>query len=283
MKRALLTLLFLLGLGGLTCAQTYTTVTATVVDPNGTAYAYGTYTIALSNTTGQQPQLNGNANFQTVFSGSLTLAGLMSISLPSVSVMTPAGLQWQFQVCANPKQVVNIFPPVNTPCFSYTSTGTQISGTSVNISTSLSAVAALIPLASQVPITGESYQAFRTTWDDAFNGPSLANSGRPQTLHQLVALKWLNRLVSEEASGYLRRDLADHHATPDWHWNVVDIHNKTELGYPVGNPGSNGNRGAFAIVLYNGTKLKIFGVERLATQALIIFENFTNVTTCPQQ
>jgi hypothetical protein len=148
MRRLLLTLFLILGFAGLACAQTYTTVTANVLDPNGTIYILGSYTVSLINNTGQQALLNGNANFQKTYSGlTLTSAGAMSISLPSVTAMTPTGLQWQFNVCANPGQVAAVFPVPTLPCFSYTSTGTLISGSSVNISTQLQAVATVIPLA----------------------------------------------------------------------------------------------------------------------------------------
>ena len=119
-------------------AQNYTAVSASVVDPNGNKYIYGSYNISLSNTTGQQPQLGGNPTFQKVYSGSLDVNGNLSISLPSVTVMTPSGLQWNFLICANPKQYASVFPqPSNPVCFTYTSTGTQISGTSVVITSSL--------------------------------------------------------------------------------------------------------------------------------------------------
>jgi len=147
MRRLLLTLFLILGFAGLATAQTYTTVTATVVDPNGTIYILGSYTVSLINNTGQQALLNGNANFQKTYSGlTLTSAGAMSISLPSVTAMTPTGLQWQFNVCANPQQIAAVFPLPALPCFSYTSTGTQVSGSSVNLSASFTAVSPVIPV-----------------------------------------------------------------------------------------------------------------------------------------
>lgn len=128
--------------------QSYTTVTATVTDSSGAAYILGTYTVTLSNTTGQQATFGGSAIFQQVFSGlSLDASGKFSISLPSVTVMQPSGLQWIFNVCANPKQYATVFPqPANGVCFSYTSTGTQVSGASVDLSSSFTV--------TRVPVSG---------------------------------------------------------------------------------------------------------------------------------
>src|SRR5208337_2348160 len=147
MKKIILCLFLILGFAVLSEAQTYTTVTATVTSPNGVAYAYGSYGVTLINTSGQQPLLGGNANFQQTFSGqAMTVAGALSIILPSVTAMTPSsGLQWQFNICANPASISAIFPTIPLPCFSYTTTGTTISGSSVNISGQLSGAAAVIP------------------------------------------------------------------------------------------------------------------------------------------
>jgi hypothetical protein len=148
MKKIVLALLILLGAALGSQAQNLTTVTATVTDSNNTAYALGTYNVNLVNTTNQQPLFGGNANFQQNYSGqTLDVSGNLTIVLPSVTVMTPSpGLQWQFNVCANPKQIAGIFPPPTAlPCFSYTSTGTQVSGSSVSLSASLKAASVVIP------------------------------------------------------------------------------------------------------------------------------------------
>src|SRR5215468_12066903 len=61
--------------------------------------------------------------------------------------MQPSGLQWTFNICANPKQYAAVFPqPANGVCFSYTSTGTQVSGASVDLSSSFAA--------TTIPVTG---------------------------------------------------------------------------------------------------------------------------------
>jgi len=132
-----------------TRAQNLTTTSATVVDNAGTAYTFGTYTVTLVNTTTQQPQFGGNTNFQKTFQGGLDTNGFFSLALPSVTVMSPSpGLQWSFFVCANPQAIAYEFPKPALPCFTYTSTGTQISGSSVDLSASLKAASATIPSVS---------------------------------------------------------------------------------------------------------------------------------------
>jgi len=134
-------------------AQDLTTTSATVVDSAGTAYTFGTYTASLVNNTGQPALLGGNANFQKTYQGGLDTNGFFSLVLPSVSVMTPSGMQWSFFICANPQAIAYEFPKPNLPCFTYTSTGTQISGASVDLSASMTAVAATIP---KSPTTNQS-------------------------------------------------------------------------------------------------------------------------------
>lgn len=133
-------------------AQNLTTASATVVDSAGTAYTFGTYTVNLVNNSGQPALLGGNTNFQKTYQGGLDTNGLFSLVLPSVSVMTPGGMQWSFYICANPQVIAYLFPKPALPCFTYTSTGTQISGSSVDLSASMSAVAAPIPKTVTTPL-----------------------------------------------------------------------------------------------------------------------------------
>jgi hypothetical protein len=200
MKRLILAVLVLLAVVAGARAQSYTTVTATVTDNStaATPYILGSYTVTLLNNTGQQALFGGSANFQQNFSGqTLSAAGVLSIVLPSVSVMTPGGLQWQFRVCANPGQIANVFPLPALPCFTYTSTGTQVSGTSVDLSSSMKAVAATIPLATgsggstfpagQTPAVNAIFAADPKYGlkDDGFTAPDVTTtnaSGRIQCL-----------------------------------------------------------------------------------------------------
>jgi hypothetical protein len=121
-------------------SQNTTTVTAAVTDPTGLAYSFGTYTVSLVNTSGQQAQFGGNPNFQQVYSGSLDTNGLLSITLPSNAVITPTNptTQWNFFICANPKQYAYVFPLTTLPCFN---NAISISGTSQSITGSLTSVA----------------------------------------------------------------------------------------------------------------------------------------------
>jgi hypothetical protein len=159
MKKLLFAILLWLAVTHGSAAQSFTTVTATVTDnsASATVYALGSYNVTLSNNSGQQALFGGNASFQQVFSGqSLSSTGTLTIVLPSVTQITPLGIQWTFRICANPAQIAVVFPPVALPCFTYTTTGTQVSGASVDISTSLKAVAATIPTVgsgSGFPIT----------------------------------------------------------------------------------------------------------------------------------
>jgi hypothetical protein len=202
MKRFLLAVFALLA--GAVCAsgQSYTTVTATVTDNSSaaTAYALGTYNVVLVNNTGQQATFGGSGNFQQSYTGqSLSSTGFLSIVLPSVTAMSPVGLQWQFNICANPQQISSVFPPVALPCFSYTSTGTLISGSSVNLSTQIKAAAATIPLVGGsgggLPAGGTVGQALINTgsgtgsWQDPniSNTPMVLLNGVGATVTQTTA------------------------------------------------------------------------------------------------
>lgn len=118
-----LALLLTLLLAGVARGQTYTAVTATALDVTGNPFVLGNFNISLINTSGLQPQLGGNPTFQKVYSGTLTTTGTFpALVLPSNAVITPAGTQWQFQVCANPLQISGIFPAPVLPCFTYNAT-----------------------------------------------------------------------------------------------------------------------------------------------------------------
>jgi hypothetical protein len=143
MRKLLLLLLFLCP--ALAYGQNYTVVTATVRDPNGAAYKLGSYSISFVNTSTQQEQFGGSSNFQKVYSGGLDGNGALSITLPSNAVIIPAGTQWKFTVCSNPKQIAYIFPLPTTPCFVSTQT---VSGASIDFTTAFRSAAAAIPTTS---------------------------------------------------------------------------------------------------------------------------------------
>ena len=140
-------LLLLLALPGLAPAQTLTTVTATVLDPNGIAYANGTVTFTLVNASGSAsfastPQIGGSNIAGFVGPVGLSAAGVLSVNLPCNSagggciVITPAGTQWIPTVCASPAQL-----PIGTGQGCFTTAGITITGASQDISATLNASA----------------------------------------------------------------------------------------------------------------------------------------------
>lgn len=108
-------------------AQNLTIVTSTVIDPAGTVYILGRYTITLVNNSSQQAQFGGSNQFQQNYSGALDVNGNLSITLPSNAIITPPGTQWAFTICANPAQQAAVFPRPALPCFTSNQT---ISGAS---------------------------------------------------------------------------------------------------------------------------------------------------------
>jgi len=117
----------------------FTTVTGTVVDPNGLAYANGTITPSLVTTA--SPTLNGLAYTPPTQPVGLNLAGSFTMRLADNTVLLPGGTTWNFLVCsaAGTVQPAGGKGPV---CF--TVSGLTISGTSQNISSQLNAGAGLL-------------------------------------------------------------------------------------------------------------------------------------------
>jgi len=137
---------FLIGYAGViplseAAAAQFTTVTATVVDPNGIAYAGGTVSAILVVPSGAgSPTLSGFAYTPPTQPTGLSPAGFFTISLADTTVLLPAGSKWNFTVCsgAGTIQPAQGKGPV---CFSLAAPIT-ISGASQDISTQLNAVAA---------------------------------------------------------------------------------------------------------------------------------------------
>ena len=117
-------------------SQTQTNVTATVKDSNGIPYAGGTYSIQLI-PTGTNPSVNGQG-IGGAFNGSLDANGSFNVSLWPNGSITPGGTTWQFTICSNPG---GIAPPLGTGTQCTPPTVITISGTSQNLSTTLSTVA----------------------------------------------------------------------------------------------------------------------------------------------
>jgi hypothetical protein len=125
--KTLLTLMLILMLPAMALSQT--TVTGTIVDPNGNPYANGTSSAIQVVVSGQNPG--------TPITVSTTNAGSFTMTLPSPASYT-------FTICAMPTQLgPTANPTPKQVCFS-NSVPIAISGGSENVSTQLNAVAAIL-------------------------------------------------------------------------------------------------------------------------------------------
>jgi hypothetical protein len=160
--RRLLGVLILILAAAMPAAAQFTTVTATVTDPNGLPYSGATVKAQLINggvaVSGQATVTVSNAQ-QCTSSGlgsapcklpiqgtygpvTLSPAGVFTLTLPDVTLILPALSQWLFTISISP----GIPPPAGTgpQTFTYTSTGTLVSGASVSLSSQISAVSVLL-------------------------------------------------------------------------------------------------------------------------------------------
>jgi hypothetical protein len=138
MKRLLL--LGMLLASTLAAAQ-FTTVTATVVDPNGLPYAGGTVSATL--VASASPTLNGFAYSPPTQPTGLNTAGKFTIRLADNTVLLPAASTWNFKVCS---AIGTILPAGGTGPVCFTVTGVTISGASQDISATLNAAAVALSL-----------------------------------------------------------------------------------------------------------------------------------------
>jgi len=142
----LLRLFALLFVPALSFAQ-FTTVTGTVIDPNGLAYANGTIVPTL--VTSASPTLNGLAYTPPTQPVGLDINGKFAMQLADNTVLLPASTKWNFQVCSF-GGTIQPAGGKGSVCFSLASPIT-ISGSSQSISTQLQAAA--LPLSNN-PGTG---------------------------------------------------------------------------------------------------------------------------------
>lgn len=129
----------------------FTTVTGTVVDPNGIPYANGTIAPILINVNGGSSiTLNGQAYTPPTQATGLNAAGSFVVNLAANASLLPAGTKWNFWVCS---AVGTVNPSVGTgsQCFMLAAPIT-IAGATQSISANLNAAA----LALTVPIGGGS-------------------------------------------------------------------------------------------------------------------------------
>jgi hypothetical protein len=132
----LLRLFALLFVPALSFAQ-FTTVTGTVIDPNGLAYAGGTISPTL--TTSASPTLNGLPYTPPTQPTGLDINGKFTMRLADNTVLLPASTKWNFVVCSG-TGTVNPAIGKGPVCFTLASPIT-ISGSSQSISTQLQAAA----------------------------------------------------------------------------------------------------------------------------------------------
>ena len=120
-------------------AAQFTTVSGTVIDPNGVAYANGTIVSVLILPGGTSPTLSGLPYTPPTQPVGLDSTGSFTIQLADNNVLLPAATKWNFTVCsaAGTVQPAGGKGPV---CFTLSSPIT-ITGTSQSISANLQAAA----------------------------------------------------------------------------------------------------------------------------------------------
>jgi hypothetical protein len=123
-------------LAGSAFAQ-FTTVSGTVIDPNGLPYSNGTINATLI-FSGGTPMLNGVPYQPPTQATLLDLSGSFKLQLADTSLLSPAGSKWLFTLCSSAGSVQPAFGK-GSVCAS--TAGLTISGVSQNISTQLNAVA----------------------------------------------------------------------------------------------------------------------------------------------
>ena len=147
MIRKMVSPLLMVLLAPLAFAQTYATVTGTVVDPNGLPFSGASITATLTDSTGNPVKsavlTNGNTFNVSPVRGTMSSAGSFSISLiQNTSFASPAGSKYQFQVAApNNPGVALVFPQA------WSITLLQAISGSTDIGSALSALATPITLA----------------------------------------------------------------------------------------------------------------------------------------
>jgi len=135
-------LLLLAGLPVGAFGQNFTTVTATMNDPNGIPYAFGLVTFSLGplpfTTAPTLPTTPPTPVAQSIGPIGLDNNGRFSVNLPSNAAITPGSTQWTATVCSAPS-TADISTPILGNCF--TAAAITISGSSQDISATLNAAA----------------------------------------------------------------------------------------------------------------------------------------------
>lgn len=119
----------------------FTTVTATVQDPNGIPYAGAVLNAVLVPSTGGGYTLSGQPYSGRIGPVTLDSSGKFTVNFGDVTLITPGSPQWQITISS---AAATIGLPLGTgpQQFNYTSSGTTISGSSpVSLTTALNALA----------------------------------------------------------------------------------------------------------------------------------------------
>lgn len=158
----------------------FTTVTGTVIDPNGLPYAGGTISAALVSS--GSPTLNGLAYTPPSSPSGLNIAGSFTMRLADVTVLLPGSSTWSFTVCSG---IGTVQPSFGKASQCFTVTGVSISGASQDIGATLRAAA--LALTATFSSTGITCSATCTTnFIPVFTGAAtVANSPITATTNQI--------------------------------------------------------------------------------------------------
>jgi hypothetical protein len=124
-------------------AQT-STITATVIDPNGNVYANGTVSSFLQVATGQSPSIGG-VPIRSLSTGPFNLngSGFFSVVLNNNPSISPGGTTYNITVCGNQVNIGPISPSNPQPKVCFTVANVVVSA-NADISTTLNAQAAIL-------------------------------------------------------------------------------------------------------------------------------------------
>jgi len=139
---------FLIGYAGLIpitnlAAAQFTTVTGTVIDPNGLPYAFGTISATLI--TSASPTLNGFAYTPPTQPTGLSMTGSFTMQLADNTVLLPAATKWSFFVCS---AIGTVNPAIGKGSVCFTAGPLTISGASQDITATLNAAALALSISA---------------------------------------------------------------------------------------------------------------------------------------
>jgi fibronectin-binding autotransporter adhesin len=191
----------------------FTTVTATVKDPNGIPYAGAVLNAILVPSTGGGYTLSGNPYSGRIGPVTLDSSGSFTVNFGDVTLISPGSPQWQITIDS---AAATISLPLGTgpQSFTYTSTGTTISGSSpVSLTTALNALAPkLTNFASGGSGTISCSISAAVLFETAANTAGCASTLTFSTTNKLL-------LVGDPTSG-----LAASTSLPVGNWAVQAIH-----------------------------------------------------------